>query len=159
MWSLILLASVCFDSYFIIENIFDYSKYESITSINIINEEQTIFPAISFCGNPSLDKQTINELILKIRFNRLSINEINFSNYFEIFNNSVFGKCFRFNSGHPNKSLDILNYSVITGETNGLRIDWNLKVPDGYDFVELLVNVHNQTVPPFNLHINNWLVN
>ena len=81
MWSLILLTSVCFGSYFIIENIFDYSKYA--TSINIINEEQTIFPAISFCGNPSLDKQTINELILKIRFNRLNINEINFSNDFK----------------------------------------------------------------------------
>lgn len=70
MWLFFLCASILFGSYFVINTIFDYLKYETITSIQVITEEQSQFPSISFCSYPKIEQNNsnssslINETIL-----------------------------------------------------------------------------------------------
>ena len=80
-------------SYFVIKNVLYYLKYNTVTTINVINESEAEFPTISFC-TPFL-KTKIDKSILKVRFDR--IDETNLSQISEEFNDLVFGKCFRFN--------------------------------------------------------------
>ena len=96
MWFSFIMVSTAFGTYFIITNTMDYLDYKAVTSINIVDENKSQFPTISFCGSPNFN-QSIEEMILRVRFEKFLVH--NYSNLFESFNDSVYGKCYRFNSG------------------------------------------------------------
>ena len=159
MWFTFTLISACLGSYFVIDNILDYLKYKTVTTIDVINEFESQFPTLSFCGYPDLNS-TLDELILQVRFDKIHLRD-NFSQVFEQFTDNILGKCYRYNSGRNsngnNTNLPILN-STTSGASNGLRIDLYLKIPDNYDFGELVLFIHNHSVPQFDLSNNGiWI--
>jgi hypothetical protein len=107
MWIIVTFISTCAASYFVIDNIIDFLKYNTVTTLQEVYEQQPQFPTISICGNPPLN-MSIDKLFLRVRFDR--IDETNLSKIFEEFNDNVYGKCFRFNSGRNiyNETYDIL---------------------------------------------------
>ena len=139
MWFAFIMVSTGFGAYFIVKNTMDYLDYKAVTTINVIDEYKSQFPTISFCGSPNFN-QSIDDLILRVRFEKFFLQ--NFSNIFETFNDSVYGKCYRFNSGKNvyGEPIPLVNSSN-SGQPYGLRIDMNLKVPEENDFGELLVFV------------------
>jgi len=148
IWLIFFLLSTCLCATYAIGLILDFLKYNTVTNIEIITEQQSLFPTASFCAKPSFTA-SIDQIILSARFERNDIT--NYSQVFEEFTDSSFGKCFRFNSGRNiyNETIDLLN-STIGGWGNRLRlrilIDYN---DDENDFGELIVNIHNHSFPPY----------
>jgi hypothetical protein len=126
MWFAFIMVSTAFGTYFIITNTLDYLDYKAVTSINIIEEDKSQLPAISFCGSPNFN-QSIDEMILRVRFEKFFLQ--NYSNLFETFNDSVYGKCYRFNSG-KNQHGELIPFLISSnsGQSYGLRIDINLSI-------------------------------
>jgi len=124
MWFAFIMVSTGFGAYFIVKNTMDYLDYKAVTTINVIDEYKSQFPTISFCGSPNFN-QSIDDLILRVRFEKFFLQ--NYSNIFETFNDSVYGKCYRFNSGKNlyGETIPIVNSSN-SGQSYGLRIDINL---------------------------------
>jgi hypothetical protein len=147
IWSICTLFSICSCSYFIIDTVFDYLKYKTIANIEIINEQEASFPALSICALPSFNL-SLNQTIVFSRFD--NIVETNFSQYYEVFNDVNMGKCFRYNSGKNiyNQSYPIHN-STINGYKYGLKLNMKIQIPDEYDYAEIYVFIHNQSLPPF----------
>jgi len=150
MWSVLTILSTCVGSYYVMDNIFDYFKYSTVTSVDIIDEQQSEFPAITICADPSFNT-SIDETILKVKFD--NIDKYNFSHIFDQYEDSIFGKCFRFNTGKNiyNESIEILN-STKSGKTNGLKINLKFQFPSDYDYGDLLVFIHNKSSPPFSIN-------
>jgi hypothetical protein len=95
MWFIFFASFVCIGSYLVMNSIFDYLKFNTVTTVSIINEHQAPFPAVSICGFPNINA-TLNDTIKKIRFeNVYQTNITSISKYFEEFVDSHFGKCFR----------------------------------------------------------------
>jgi len=145
IWFIFIICSVCFGSYFVLDNILDFLKYKTTTTISVISEDRVIFPTISFCGHPTIDA-SLEETVMSVRYDNIYVN--NFSKIFNVFNDPVYGKCFIYNSGKNiyGQKLVILNSTSI-GKPNGLTIKLYLKVPDQYDYAELLLSIHNQSAP------------
>ncbi len=156
MWSIVCCISMIVGTYFVLVNILDYLSNDTVTTLSVVNEKLTEFPTISLCSHPGINR-TLNETILRIRFDRLF--ETNVEKYFEEFNDPVFGKCFRFNSGrnYLGEKTNIL-ISTSSGRPNGLRIEVYLDFPVEYDFVEMIVYIHNHSFPPFNLDYGGYWV-
>jgi hypothetical protein len=146
MWSSFTIISACVGSYYVLNSITNFFKYEIVTKLEIINEKVVQFPAISICALPSLNT-TLDEIIAKSYFD--DVLQSNFSNYFEEYADPLKGKCFRYNTGTnmQNKSYDIQN-STIKGIKNGLRLFLNIQTPANYDYVEVALFIHNQSLPP-----------
>jgi hypothetical protein len=149
MWIIVTFISTCAGSYFVIDNIIDFLKYNTVTSLETINEQQSQFPTVSICGYPSLNI-SIDKLILRVKFDR--IDETNLSRFFEEFTDSVYGKCFRYNSGRNiyNETYDILN-ATKSGKPNNLKMNFYLDIPDGYDYSVILFYIHNKSSPPYDM--------
>jgi hypothetical protein len=149
MWSMVCGLSVCVGSYFVIDNVLDYLKYNTVSTISVVSEQSVQFPTISICAHPGITR-TLNETVLRVRYDRVF--ETNVEKYFEEFQDPVFGKCFRFNSGRNfyGEKIDILN-STSSGRPNGLRIEAFVDMPEQYDFVEIIVYIHNHSTPPYNI--------
>jgi hypothetical protein len=148
MWSLFIIVSSITGTYFVIKNIVDYLNYNTITTINVIGESEAEFPTLSFCI-PALNSK-IEKSILKVNFNRME--ETNLSQIFEEFDDNVFGKCFRFNSGKNiyNQSIPIFK-SIKGGKPNDLKIVFYFEVPKDLDFIELLIFIHNHSSLPYDM--------
>lgn len=156
MWSTILLTTSVLGSFVVVNTIFDYFKFETTTQIGIVDEKAAEFPTISLCGSPSFNS-SLNETIFKLRFNQKYENNI--SKYFEVYYDTVYGQCFRFNSG---KNVFGETYAALrsthSGAPNGLRLDINLKPPEDYDYIDVLVNFHNRSSPPLDIYEDGyWL--
>jgi len=149
MWIIVTIISTCAASYFVIDNIIDFLKYNTVTTLQEVYEQQPQFPTISICGYPPLN-MSIDKLFLRVRFDR--IDETNLSKIFEEFNDNVFGKCFRYNSGRNiyNETYDILN-ATESGKPNNLKMNFYVDVPDGYDFSEIAFFIHNHSSPPYEM--------
>jgi len=149
MWLIFFIISTCTCLYFTCDSIQDYFKYSTVTSIKVINEKYSQFPAISFCAYPEF-KLSMNENIIAASFEEKEF--LNFSHIFEEFNDSFYGKCYRINSGKNiyNEKLDLLN-STQNGFQSRLRIVFFLEVSNGENYRELIVNIHNQSFPPFDI--------
>ena len=145
IWSIAFILSTCAGSYFVINSTLDYLKFQTVSSIKVIQEMQSQFPTLSFCSVPSLNNLKLNELVLSLRFE--GVYETNLSHVFEEYNDTVWGKCFRYNSGknkYGNK-IDIINTTVY-GKPDNLRIGFYLDGP--VKFKEILIQIHNHTSPP-----------
>ena len=116
--SLIILGLFAYGSYLIIIGIIDYTKYKSVIDYQYIIEKQSLFPTISICAFPNFNKtQQLNDAILRFQFD--DIYYTNLTNYFEEYNDTVYGKCLRFNSGINiyNQTYDLFN-STLSGRLN-----------------------------------------
>ncbi len=149
MWSIVTFVSTCACFYFVIDNILDFLKYNTVTTFQEVYEQQSQFPTISICGYPSINK-SLDKLLLKVRFDR--IDETNLSRIFEEFNDNVFGKCFRYNSGRNiyNETYNILN-ATKSGKPNNLKMKFYVDIPDGYDFPGIVFFMHNHSSPPYDM--------
>ena len=141
IWFFCLMISSGYCAYLMSISFINFFEYDVITNINTIYEQQSEFPAVSFC---SLYGPLNSTSILKCQFNLIDC-----SLYIETFNGSSLGKCFRFNSGTNkyNQKVDILKTKIL-GPKFGLILDFNIHLYDGNDFNELLVYIHNQTLKP-----------
>ena len=151
MWIFFLILSVSVGSYFTIDSILDYLKFDTITTIRVINEKQPKFPTVSFCAYPKMNYKTkIYEIVVQFEFEKQL--EPNLSSVFENFTDPNNDQCFRFNSGKNiyGEEKEIISTKK-SGKPNNLRIAFYLNVPSVNDFGELLINIHNHSTPPFDM--------
>lgn len=147
-WGSLFLISVASSSYFIIINILEYLRFETVTSIEVIYEHNSQFPTISFCRTTSSGFNLTHDL-LYCEFNSLNCS---LDDNFESFVDVAYGSCYRFNSGR-NKTghkVDILN-SSLRGIEFSFKLKLDLEPTEGYDFGELVVFIHNHSEKPFNM--------
>lgn len=144
IWVIVLINSLVWGSYFSINTVLHFLKYDATTTISMINENLAEFPAITFCAIPSFDKP-LNQTITRVTFGSWTraLTEENF----EEFNDTLYGRCFRFNSGKNG----LIAQSTMSGLEKGLWIDFNLIPSIGYDFSEILINFHNKSNWPFDI--------
>jgi len=140
MWAVFFIASTVAGSYYTIDSILDYLRFNTVTTIQILDEEKSKFPTVSFCGFPKFNS-SIERIVLSVKFQNEY--KTNLSSVFEEFDDPVFSKCFRFNSREKN-----LLHATTTGLSSNLRIQFDLEIAKDYDFTELLINIHNQSDPP-----------
>lgn len=133
MWSISLIISTCVGSYYTIDSIIDFFKYNSVTIIDVIHEQQSQFPTISFCPYPKFNG-SIDQMIISANFERIPLT--NFS-HFEEFEDYSFGKCFRYNSGfntHGENSVYSIHHKV------GFLLVLDLTFIWKYQIIMILVN-------------------
>ncbi len=149
MWSICTVFSACYGSYYVFNSILDFLKYDTVTKIEVISEKEVQFPAISFCALPSFNT-TINKIVVRSNFDDILQN--NFSDYFDEYADASRGKCFRYNTGKNlfNKSYDIQN-STIKGLKHGFNLILNIQIPADFDFVDVGLFIHNQSLPPIDI--------
>jgi hypothetical protein len=139
MWSVCIVLSACLGSYYVLNSILDYLKYETVAKIEVINEHEIQFPAVSFCALPSFNA-TNDKIIMNSYFD--DIRHANFSDYFVEYIDVLMGKCFRYNTGKN------IQNSTIKGLKYGFRLLLNIQIPANYDYVEVGLSIHNQSLPP-----------
>lgn len=150
-WCLIMVLCVTICVASAIRNVTAYLSYEIVTKIDTIYETQSQFPTLSFC-NTATFTTSLEKIILHCQFNSNNDCFVNYKKYFEEFTDSIYGRCFRFNSGRTlsNESIGIL-HSTAGGIAYGLKIDLDIEMPQGYDFGELAISIHNHTSQKLNL--------
>lgn len=146
MWILVVAATSSACAYFVPKTIFDYFNYETITKIDSINEHVSQFPTVSICNynNASFELN-----ILSVFYNFEDLKN-KWKQHFESFNDSRYGRCYRFNSGKniQGKSIPIKNVTS-AGYYYGLEL--NLYAETTNDFSQLKVYIHNYTNQPSSL--------
>lgn len=149
MWLAFFMISIGCCGFFTIDSIADYLSFNTVTAIGVYSEQQSEFPTVSFCSYPELNS-SISDIIMSATFEKVEIS--NFSSVFRQYTDPVYGNCFRFNSGNniDNESIAFLN-STKTGFSDSLTISFNLKIPKNYDFIEILLHIHNHTSPPYDM--------
>ena len=148
-WLIIIIVSSCLCVYYVVENALEFTNYDTVTKIDIIKEAQSQFPTVSIC---SYNDTKFHFSLLEMRFNYESLKH-EWGKYMTTYNDSRYGKCYRFNSGKnlTNHKVDILN-STTRGYSYGLSLE--LYVPSHLshnDFGELKIFIHNNTMIPPNL--------
>ena len=138
------LASI----YFVILDIFDYLSFDITTSIYQINEIESQFPTIALCSNEEPIKLNSFKLI-SLRFNYQEYSD--WKNHIEIYLDTTYGKCFRFNSGLnlTNQSIPI-KYSKKSRLNDGFWFEFSLNRT--YDYSSLIVYIHNNTIMPSTIY-------
>jgi len=141
MWLLLLLFGISTGIYTVINSINNYFSYDVVTSINVINEIPTEFPAVTFyIRRNNKVKIPLNKLIEFCFFNSFPCNN-NLENYFTI-NQDKFGFV----------SYTFKNQSTFLGGTNfALSIHLNLENitfdnKSIFDGIRLVI--HNSTYDP-----------
>ena len=154
-WALFLVVLFLLSIYYVVLNILDYLKFETFTSYHEINENQSEFPTISLC---SADYKDYDLKLYEIRFKK----SYDFSEdmkkelekNFEIYTDTYYGKCYRFNSGKNmlNQSIPI-KYAKLAGKEARFRIKFQIisktKTPDYETF---LIYIHNSTMKPLSIY-------
>jgi hypothetical protein len=142
----IAFLSICFTAnvYYIILNLTDYLSFDITTTIHSINEEEAEFPTVSFCSEFKTDYFYIN--IFDLKFNHQDLKK-DWPNYLEVYNDTTYGKCYRFNSGKnmSGKTTQILK-SKKSGLADGFILDFYSNT--SFDFGLLYIFIHNHTVSP-----------
>ena len=149
-----LLTIACFmtASYSVIKNILQYFTYETFNTVQFIDEHKAIFPAISICNSDKTNSwRTYYPKILKCSFDMNNECSNQWDHYFETYNDTYYGVCYRFNSGKNINSdrIDILN-SRQSGELNGFKLE--IFVQSSIDYSRLKVYIHNQTLKPSSIY-------
>ena len=146
IWLILLLGSsssciyylaICFNGYF---------EYEYITSIRTIPEKPVDFPAISIC---SFNNPKFEFTVLTLKINSIILPDG--KNHFEPFNDSLYGDCYRFNSGKNYSEHNVdLKRSTSAGYLFGFYFEFY--VNNGNDDIgHFVIYIHNQTNTPRSL--------
>lgn len=157
-WLVFLCSSFAICLNFTYQIIMSYLSYEVVTNINVINEQYLQFPTVSFCNSmggfgfknqPELwgTEAGFKSTLMNCYFNGEKKCHLDPASYFEPFNDSMYGYCYRFNSGKSfnGTKIDILN-STINGVQYGLVLDFLIE-HDLFesDFEQLIISIHNHT--------------
>ena len=123
MWLISFLISSSGCSYFIINTISDYLKYDVVSNINVVYEHPAQFPAVTICSRDSYKFQNFTEIRYCI-FNFDDACLYNPEDYFEQYDDPHYGICYRFNTGKnaSGHRIPVLN-STYSGKENGLIVD------------------------------------
>lgn len=145
LWILFLIMSLYFSIYNIIINFIDYFSYDTITSIHTYNEREAEFPTISFC-DPDINEYYFNIKILQFTFNSQNYTST-WQEHLEIYNDTSFGQCYRFNSGKSiqNESMAIKK-SKKAGYDDGFILEFYSATK--HDYGQIYVYIHNHTQNP-----------
>ena len=146
MWLILLIGSSIACAYYVTKCTVEYLEYEYLTSIKTIVDTPAIFPTVSICNYKDTEFE-LNFLHLEFDSNILT----NWKKYFEPFNDSIFGRCYRFNSGfNYTRNVIPLNNSTSSGDYFGLWFDLYLGGKKK-DFSQILIYIHNSTQAPLSL--------
>lgn len=146
VWILLLIASFSTCVIYTAKNILSFMEFETITTIKTIYQPVMSFPAVSICNSFNLN---FTFEILYFNFNNKDLKN-DWKQYFEIYNDTKYGQCYRFNSGlNYYKNLIKIEDSIYSGPKSGLVLD--LCNQNENDFGESIVMVHNQTYKPITL--------
>jgi hypothetical protein len=154
-WALFLVVLFLLSIYYAVLNILDYLKFETFTSYHEINENQSEFPTISLC---SADYKDYDLKLYEIRFNK----SYDFSGdmkkeleeNFEMYIDTNYGKCYRFNSGKNmlNQSIPI-KYAKLAGKEARFRIKFQIISNNKTsDYETFLIYIHNSTMIPLSIY-------
>jgi hypothetical protein len=153
VWIVFLIVFFFASIYYVVLNILDYLQYETTTSIFTINERESEFPTISFCNinNPNFDIK-----LLDLWFqNEYLINE--WQNHFESYTDTVYGNCYRFNSG-----LNLSNQSIPIRKARKSGLDeglwFNIYSNTSHYFEKLMFYIHNHTRIPVNIYNRGFVI-
>ena len=146
MWLILLIGSSLSCAYFVSKCFVEYFNYEYATSIKTIVDMPAIFPTVSIC-NYDDPKFEMNIIYLELGLNPLN----NWQKHFELFNDSIFGRCYRFNSGldYTGNVIPLKNLTS-SGYHYGLKLDIYIG-EQKKDFRQLIVYIHNSTQAPLSL--------
>lgn len=146
IWIVFLLTAVILTSVYLTKEIVAFLNYQVVTFTYQIDEKQSEFPTVSFCGQ---------EKDLTIRVGSVWFNDedlvADWQNHFEIYNDSAFGMCFRFNSGRNmfNQSIPI-KYSKRGGWQSGFAITFESYTP--FNHGTIYAFIHNNTMIPSTIY-------
>jgi hypothetical protein len=140
LWSLFLLIFFFLSTYYVVLNILDYLKYETTTSIQTIYEQESEFPTISFCS-----RNESNFCIEKFDFWFNNIEQF-IDKDLKVYNDSSFGKCYRFNSGSKNERIVPIKTSKISGWDDGFQLSFYSNT--SFDYGRFIILIHNHTQTP-----------
>jgi hypothetical protein len=92
--------------FFTSKSLVDFFSYNTIANINIIKQNETQFPTVSFCETQN--NSDFNIKILYLWFQNVNLIE-DWQNHIESYSDSEYGRCYRFNSGFnwSNESIPI----------------------------------------------------
>jgi len=144
LWSLFMLIFLFLSIYYVILNILDYLKYDTITSIQTIYESESEFPTISICSH---FESTMDVTVLYFWFNNI---EQSFGSDLRAYDDSSYGKCFRFNSDK------IIKYSLKSGYDDGLILNFYLNTSS--DYGDLYISIHNHTKMPETIYNKGYFI-
>jgi len=135
-----LLITIFTSFYYVYLNLIDYFNYDTITSIYQIDEMESEFPTVSFC-NPNMPNFEMN--FRSFWFNNKKLKD-DWKNHMESYNDTSYGKCYRFNSGKNMTNRKIpLKYSKTPGYDSAFYMRFYSDTI--LDYGELLVYIHNHT--------------
>lgn len=127
--------------YFTCKNILDYLEFDVTTRYDVINEEQSEFPTVSFCNSNNFN-QNLENIITECKFNANTECFLQQFLYFKTFKDDVYGTCLRFSGEKSNGKGKLIS----NGNQYGLELNLNIKQND-----ELVISIHNNTRIPTSL--------
>lgn len=147
IWILVLVNSSVWGSIYVIRAVIDFTRFETSTTISVINENQAEFPSFTLCSSPKFKLQ-LNQTIISAYFD---LKKLDVNKHFLTYNDSAYSQCFRFNSGRNDQggNEEILK-STKSGLKYGLAIDLNF-VPEDNDITDILIYFHNKSSIPSDL--------
>jgi len=136
IWILCYLALLTASGIFLADTIIGYLDFEVVTNINIIREQKSEFPTVSFCFT-SFEKQAeqnpldLKDILIVCSFEKKACNWTDFEFYtikYPSFNSDLNLTCYRFNSGrnYYNETTSIKSISRYGPET-GLVVLFKIK--------------------------------
>ncbi len=146
IWLTCFLLSITCCVYNINNAIQDFLSYNVVTQIDTIFETKSQFPSISFCSDPEFD----SNLKLEKSILKCEINKDTSYDHFTSYNDTHYGKCFRFNS--QNKHSTILN-STQSGYEYGFQLKLNLENSATPEQNRILtIYIHNYSYAPLTIY-------
>ena len=84
-WSFIFLSFSSFTFFILVSNVIAYYQYETTTSFQIINEQPSLFPAITICDSNAFTTKKAESLILNMskEFYGIDLTKLPFSKYYD----------------------------------------------------------------------------
>ena len=151
MWIVLLMLCSFACIFYTRKSLLEFFDYEVITSIKSIEDENSLFPAVSICNynNPEFKFK-----VLRTFFNQNRMKT--WQKHFENFTDPYYGACARFNSGRNFTSAIDLKYSTTSGLEYGFRFE--LFVNDKNDYTKLVIHIHNQTSTPTSLYNQGFFI-
>lgn len=143
MWLISFFVSLSACVYYQVKTLIDYFEYEVVTTITTIPESNQEFPTITLCN--AFNKS------FELRFTHFYFNHHDWKDewkdHFEVYNDTSYGRCFRFNSGFTfnGTKVGILKSSGVV-RTNGLEFGLYLETES--DFNNIIIYFHNYTFRP-----------
>ncbi len=117
LWTSLVIAAIGLSINYSIKCIVNYLSFHFDSKIQTINEDRVEFPTVSIC---KYNEEEFKFTVLDFKFNQ---NQKSFpQNHYEMFNDSNYGICYRFNSG---KNLLNQTYNIWMSEQGNIEKYFN----------------------------------